>query len=270
MQRTFIHSTSMETPPQTSLDNNAIAQITASVSAAVLQQIMMHIKTTGGVHQSQSIQTLTPQSNQSNHLLTPQSSQSNHILAPQSSQSNHHMLAPQSSQSNHMLLTSLRQSDQMLSLPSTENMEPSLIGSESRTMSESTTSTSCIEQSTSKQKLPTTHRHYLSEPMRLTFSEFEQRLKDKLPDSVMESELLKKFPSLHQFRIAYIIPLAAMFPGQKQIELSITDPVFSALFLQRACHIRRKQRQEGVKPTPETKERIMYRITIKDIWEQLG
>jgi len=115
MQRTFIHSTSMETPPQTSLDNNAIAQITASVSAAVLQQIMMHIKTTGGVHQSQSIQTLTPQSNQSNHLLTPQSSQSNH------------MLAPQSSQSNHMLLTSLRQSDQMLSLPSTENMEPSLV-----------------------------------------------------------------------------------------------------------------------------------------------
>ena len=66
MQRTFIHSNSMETPPQTSLDNNTIEQITTSVSAAVLQQVMMHMKTTGGVHQqSQSNQTLTPQINKS-------------------------------------------------------------------------------------------------------------------------------------------------------------------------------------------------------------
>jgi hypothetical protein len=113
--------------------------------------------------------------------------------------------------------------------------------------------------------------------MHLTFSEFEQRLKDKLPDAVMESELLKKFPSLHQFRLAYIIPLAAMYPGQKQIELSITDPAFLAGFLgsyrsifTEGCHIPREPRKEGVKPTPETKERIMYRITIKDIWELLG
>ena len=265
MQRTFIHSNSMETPPQTSLDINTIEQITASVSAAVLQQVMMHMKTTGGVHQSQSNQTLTPQTSQSNHMLTPQSSQSNYMLT-----------SP-----NQIITTSLRQSDQMLSPPSPKNMEPSLIGSECRTMSESTTSISCIEQSTSKQKkknaLPTTHRHYLSAPMHLTFSEFEQRLKDKLPDAVMESELLKKFPSLHQFRLAYIIPLAAMYPGQKQIELSITDPAFLAGFLgsyrsifTAGCHIRREPRKAGVKPIPETKERIMYRITIKDIWELLG
>ena len=266
MQRTFIHSNSMETPPQTSLDINTIEQITASVSAAVLQQVMMHMKTTGGVHQqSQSNQTLTPQTSQSNHMLTPQSSQSSYMLT-----------SP-----NQIITTSLRQSDQMLSPPSPKNMEPSLIGSECRTMSESTTSISCIEQSTSKQKkknaLPTTHRHFLSAPMHLTFSEFEQRLKDKLPDAVMESELLKKFPSLHQFRLAYIIPLAAMYPGQKQIELSITDPAFLAGFLgsyrsifTEGCHIPREPRKEGVKPTPETKERIMYRITIKDIWELLG
>jgi hypothetical protein len=68
-----------------------------------------------------------------------------------------------------------------------------------------------------------------------------------------------------------------MYPGQQQIELSITDPAFLAGFLgsyrsifTKGCHIRREPRKAGVKPTPETKERIMYRITIKDIWELLG
>ena len=41
-----------------------------------------------------------------------------------------------------------------------------------------------------------------------------------LSDAVLESDLLKKFPSLHAFREEYKIPLTIKFPGDIDIELA--------------------------------------------------
>jgi hypothetical protein len=242
MKRTFSQSNSTEPATQTSayelLDNDMIQQVTAAVSKSVIEQLLTLQKMKTGeldVH---------VQSNQ--------------------------MLTPVSSHSNQMITSSLLESEETV-----------LIGSGSRTSSNSSTSfntTNTQHQSISNiLKLPKSHRHFLAEPRSWTFSQFQSRLQAQLPDAVMESELLKKFPTFHEFRIKYINPLKVKFPDQKLIELTHTDHDFCSEFLESyrivfklGCHVLRGTRQPGVKAIPDTKERIMYRILIKDLWELLG
>ena len=87
------------------------------------------------------------------------------------------------------------------------------------------------------------------------------------------------FPSLYAFREAYIIPLTRIFPRAKNIDLALLmgDDVFrrgfessyDSIFV-KGCHILRIPRAAGIETFPETKERIMFRNLIKDLWEILG
>ena len=170
----------------------------------------------------------------------------------------------------------------------TENERDAFIGSQSRTSSESSYSmkSSCSSGLPSKHSKPNTGntptqlRHFNYQPITITFKEFEDRLATQLSEATLQFELLRKFPFLHDFRSKYIIPLTEKFRGHKHIDLADlaeTDEDFRTGFLDsynaifvEGCHIPRETRSLGKKAKKETKERIMYRHLIFDLWEMLG
>jgi hypothetical protein len=152
------------------------------------------------------------------------------------------------------------------------------IASQSRTSSEKSdqtteSSSSKLSSQSNRKKIPTDHRNFKYQPKILILKEFKQRLATRLSDAVLESELLRKFPSLHAFREEYIIPLTIKFPGDKDIELAYAETFrngfensYNTIFVQ-GCHICRVPRVTGEPAIPETAERIQYRILIRDLWE---
>ena len=154
---------------------------------------------------------------------------------------------------------------------STSSSSTSSTSTLSRTSSEKSDSTS-----SSKQSFLEGHRHFKIPSLNLTPSEFEDRLKARLPEDVMQDKLITLFKPLSDFRDKYILPLSEKYPGQ-EIELTTvsefdTDGFLSAyvaLFLN-GCHIRRKPRKTGEKVIPDSKEREMYRHLFKDLWGLLG
>ena len=162
-----------------------------------------------------------------------------------------------------------------------------LIGSLSRTSSEnsnhsteSSSSNGSAQLPNKRKKIPTTHRHFRYQPLTLTLNEFKLRLASRLSEAVLESELMIKFPSLYAFREEYIIPLTIKFPCTKTLDLSCLvgdddmfrkgfESTYESIFV-KGCHVPRLPRAAGITAIPETKQRIMYRHLIKDLWEILG
>jgi hypothetical protein len=162
-----------------------------------------------------------------------------------------------------------------------------LIGSLSRTSSEnsnhsteSSSSNGSAQLPNKRKKIPTTHRHFRYQPLTLTLNEFKLRLASRLSEAVLESELMIKFPSLYAFREEYIIPLTIKFPCTKTLDLSCLvgdddmfrkgfESTYESIFV-KGCHVPRIPRAAGIMAIPETKQRIMYRHLIKDLWEILG
>jgi hypothetical protein len=168
-----------------------------------------------------------------------------------------------------------------------ESSHNALIGSQSRTSSEnsnhtteSSTSNGSVQLPNKRKKIPTSHRHFRYQPLTLTLNEFKLRLAARLSEDVLETELMVKFPSLYAFREEYIIPLTRKFPCTKTLDLSCLvgdddmfrkgfESSYESIFV-KGCHVPRIPRAAGKTAIPETKQRIMYRHLIKDLWEILG
>jgi hypothetical protein len=168
-----------------------------------------------------------------------------------------------------------------------ESSHNELIGSQSRTSSEnsnhtteSSTSNGSVQLPNKRKKIPTSHRHFRYQPLTLTLNEFKLRLAARLSEDVLETELMVKFPSLYAFREEYIIPLTRKFPCTKTLDLSCLvgdddmfrkgfESSYESIFV-KGCHVPRIPRAAGKTAIPETKQRIMYRHLIKDLWEILG
>ena len=167
-----------------------------------------------------------------------------------------------------------------------ESSHNAQIGSQSRTSSEnsnhteSSTSNGSVQLPNKRKKIPTSHRHFRYQPLTLTLNEFKLRLATRLSEDVLETELMVKFPSLYAFREEYIIPLTRKFPCTKTLDLSCLvgdddmfrkgfESSYESIFV-KGCHVPRIPRAAGKTAIPETKQRIMYRHLIKDLWEILG
>lgn len=126
------------------------------------------------------------------------------------------------------------------------------------------------------QNCPSAHRHFNIEPSSLSLKDFKIKLAVKLSESVMEYQLLKNFPLLHDFRKTFVLPLKEKYPLEKEIDLKDNDEnsmrfldAFKTLFV-KGCHVKREPRRKGIKAVPDKSERIMFRNLIKDLWEILG
>jgi hypothetical protein len=63
------------------------------------------------------------------------------------------------------------------------------------------------------------HRHFKIQSLSLTPLQFENRLRDRLPNDVIQSNLSTRFKPLSISREKYILPLSEAYPGQ-EIELT--------------------------------------------------
>ncbi len=122
------------------------------------------------------------------------------------------------------------------------------------------------------------HRHFKIQSLSLTPLQFEKRLRDRLPNDVIQSNLITRFKPLSIFREKYILPLSKAYPGQ-EIELTtisnfeyqsfVSDYVI--LFVE-GCLVKRirnpgKKQDQVLK---DTKQREMFRDFFKDLWGILG
>jgi hypothetical protein len=168
--------------------------------------------------------------------------------------------------------TSSSTSSELESFSNEECTEPPDL---TRTSSESST-TSTTASNCKKRKIPSAHRHFRCKPLKLTFKEFTERLKGKLSVDESELKLLELFPSLHDFRKKFVIPLTEKYPGDKEIELMDCDKDFCSEFVAsykylfvEGCHISREQRIAGFTPK-DNEERTMYCVLIRALWEIVG
>ena len=100
----------------------------------------------------------------------------------------------------------------------------------------------------------------------------------RLSEDVVETELMIKFLSLYAAREEFIIPLTRKFSCARNIDLSniVGDDVFrrgfessyDSIFV-KGCQIPRIPRAAGMRAFPESKQRIIFRNLIKDLWEIL-
>jgi hypothetical protein len=162
--------------------------------------------------------------------------------------------------------------------PSTSSSTSSSSNSSTSTLSRTSSENSERTSSSKKSKGSTSegHRHFKLPNINLTPSEFEDRLKAKLTEDVMQDKLVTLFKPLSDFRDKYIIPLSKKCPGQ-EIELTTLKDfdthgflsAYLALFIN-GCHVRRQPRKAGEIVIPDSKEREMYRHLFKDLWGLLG
>jgi hypothetical protein len=175
------------------------------------------------------------------------------------------------SQSNcNELQTPTSTSSELESFSNEECTEPDLCRTSSESLSSITASNS------KKRKIPSAHRHFKYQPLKWTLKEFTERLKGKLSVDESELKLLELFPSLHDFRKKFIIPLTVKYPGDKEIELMGCDKDFCSEFVAsykslfvEGCHISRVQRIAGFTPK-DNEERTMYCVLIRALWEIVG
>jgi hypothetical protein len=123
------------------------------------------------------------------------------------------------------------------------------------------------------------HRHFKIPSLSLTPLQFENRLKDRLPNDVIQSNLFTRFKPLSIFREKYILPLSKAYPGQ-EIELTTISNFEYQSFLSdyvilfvEGCQVKRKVRSPGKKQdqvVKDTKQREMFRDFFKDLWGILG
>lgn len=123
------------------------------------------------------------------------------------------------------------------------------------------------------------HRHFKIPSLSLSPLQFEDRLLDRLPNDVIQSNLITRFKPLSIFREKYILPLSEAYPGQ-EIELTTISNFDSQSFLSdyvilfvEGCQVKRKVRNLGEKEdqvSKDTKQREMFRDFFKDLWGILG
>jgi hypothetical protein len=124
------------------------------------------------------------------------------------------------------------------------------------------------------------HRHFKIQSLSLTPLQFENRLRERLPNNVIQSNLITRFKPLSIFREKYILPLSEAYPGQ-EIELTTISKIdyqrflsdYVILFVVEGCHVKRKVRNLGEtedQVSKDTKQREMFRNFFKDLWGILG
>ncbi len=123
------------------------------------------------------------------------------------------------------------------------------------------------------------HRHFKFQSLSLTPAQFENRLLDRLPNYVIQSNLITRFEALSTFREKYILPLSEAYPGQEIKWTTISNLDYQRflsdyviLFVE-GCQVKRKVRKLGEKDdlfTRDRKLREMLREFFKDLWGILG
>jgi hypothetical protein len=161
---------------------------------------------------------------------------------------------------------------------SSNDLSSSQLSSASRTNSVQSSDANSI-QSNDPHYISNGHRHFKIPSLSLTPLQFENRLKDRLPNDVIQSNLFTRFKPLSIFREKYILPLSKAYPGQ-EIELTTISNFEYQSFLSdyvilfvEGCQVKRKVRSPGKKQdqvVKDTKQREMFRDFFKDLWGILG
>jgi hypothetical protein len=161
------------------------------------------------------------------------------------------------------------------------DLSSSQSSSASRTNSVQSSDSNCSSsiQSNDPHYISNDHRHFKIPSLSLTPLQFENRLKDRLPNDVIQSNLFTRFKPLSIFREKYILPLSKAYPGQ-EIELTTISNFEYQSFLSdyvilfvEGCQVKRKVRSPGKKQdqvVKDTKQREMFRDFFKDLWGILG
>lgn len=153
--------------------------------------------------------------------------------------------------------------------------------SHSSSPSESSTASCISRTSTCSTVTSGGHRQFKLPYLLLTPEEFDRRLKERLPEDVINEKLVSLFHPFSVFREKFILPLSEKYPGQA---IELTDntlgidvagfmAAYGTLFVE-GCHIsrllRKKKEEKGKVVIPDKNERVMFRNLFRDLWEILG